>query len=466
LTFKGISVQKKYLTLLLAGSLPLFFGAVAHAQTVEAKPSAAVPAAADDDSSYQLKGVAPKPSGSAAQQAATANYELRGTSISGAYAATQTILTAPVEPNAAAYKTESGVYLYPSAFVGYGYNSNVATASTNAAGSGFINMAPELVAELKNRGDRYTAAVAMNATRYFDSAADNYTNSDLQVAGDNYFSSRARAGWSVGYVNGSDPRGSNNRPVGNEPDRWHSANLNARLIYGAQEAPGRFEIDLGNQAKSYDNNRENTAVADVNVGSYAGRFFYRLGTKTMALVEYRNARANYTSSLATDSNVERRYYAGLTWEATAATTGIVKIGQMTKDFDQAGRSAYNGGSWEASVRWLPLSYSMVEFSTNRSASDPVGFGSYQLNTATNLTWSHKWTSFLTSRAGLGLLSTGYSDVGASRTDNTTNTTFTLEYQVLRWLKMGVDIGLTDRSSNVTGADFKRNITMFTLNATL
>jgi hypothetical protein len=306
----------------------------------------------------------------------------------------------------------------------------------------------------------------MNATRYFDSAADNYTNTDLKLAGDNYFSSRARAGWSIAQVNSSDPRGSNNRPVGNEPDRWGSTNLDARLIYGAQEASGRFEVDLGNQAKTYDNNRINTAIADVNVSSYSGRFFYRLGTRTLALVEMRNARANYTSSLSTDSNVERRYYAGLTWEATAATTGIIKVGQMTKDFDRSGKQSHSGESWEAKVRWLPRTYSMVELETNRSTADSTGVGDYTINTGTDISWSHKWTNSVSSRVGLGFLNTDYAGLGIKRNDKTTNTSLTLDYQVLRWLKMGVDVGLSDRSSNVTGQDFKRNITMFTLNATL
>jgi hypothetical protein len=38
--------------------------------------------------------------------------------------------------------------------------------------------------------------------------------------------------------------------------------------------------------------------------------------------------------------------------------------------------------------------------------------------------------------------------------------------VLRWLKMGIDMTQTDNRSNVVGADFKRNVTMFTLNASL
>jgi hypothetical protein len=57
--------------------------------------------------------------------------------------------------------------------------------------------------------------------------------------------------------------------------------------------------------------------------------------------------ADYDSALSTEDNTERRYYLGYTWDATAATTGVVKIGRMTKDFDAAGRAGYSGSSWEA-----------------------------------------------------------------------------------------------------------------------
>lgn len=428
-------MQKKYLVVCLAAVLPFSFAATALAQ-----------------------------SATPAQQSAESPYQLSGTSISGASRATNVILTAPVGPNAAPYKTESGVYLYPTAFVGAGYNDNLQITNTNQIGSSFVNIAPQLVAELKHKGDRYTALASVNATRYSNSVDDNYTNSEFNIAGDNYFTSRARAGWSIGQVNGSDPRGSTERPLSEQPDRWHTTNLNGRLIYGAPEASGRVEMDLGNVVKTYDNNRITTEVADLTLNSVAGRVFYRLGSRTLALVEVRDAKANYVSSLATDSNTERRYYAGLTWEATAATTGIVKVGRMTKDFDLADRPGYAGGSWEAAVHWLPLTYSAFDLKTARSTADSTGFGNFAINTSIDLIWSHKWTQSLSSRVAVGVLNTEFG--GTDRSDTTNNYALTVDYAVLRWLKVGVDFARTDRTSNDANYTYQRNVTMLTLNAAL
>lgn len=448
--------MRKFSICLLLASVPFVYSGSSFAQTNT--PAKAEPA--EDAGGYTLKGLTPKP---AVAPTNAAPYEISGTSFSGSQGSTEVILTQPVG-DAAAYKTGSGIYLYPTAFFGYGQNSNLQTTSTNPTSSALYNLAPELLAEFKHKGDRYTALVLLNSTRYLSSPEDNYTNSEFTLAGDNYFTARARAGWSIGQVNGNDPRGSNNRPISAEPDRWHSTNLNARLIYGAPEAQGRIEVDLGDTVKTYDNNRAFTSVADLTRDSIATRLYYRLSGRSFALAEFRNAKTNYASSLSTDSNTERRYYLGYTWEASAATMGMIKLGTMTKDFNLASKSNYNGSSWEASIRWTPLTYSAIDLITSRGTADSSGFGDYDLITSSAVVWNHKWSNSLTSRTSIGLTAT---DFGATtRKDQAMNYTLTVDYAVLRWLKMGVDLALTDNTSNVSGADFKRNVTMFTLNASL
>ena len=447
--------MRKYSICLCVAVVPLLWGTTVFAQTTAPKPEPA-----EDSGAYTLKGLAPKP---IAPPTNAAPYEISGTSFSGSAGSTEVILTQPVG-DAAAYKTGSGIYLYPTAFFGYGQNSNLQTSSTNPISSSLYNIAPELLAEFKHKGDRYTALALLNTTRYLSSSEDNYTNSEFTIAGDNYFTARARAGWSIGQVNGNDPRGSNNRPISSEPDRWHSTNLNARLIYGAPEAQGRIELDLGNTAKTYDNNRTFTSVADLSRDSIATRIYYRLSGRSFALGEIRSAKTNYASSLSTDSNTERRYYIGYTWEASAATMGMVKLGTMTKDFDLGSKSNYNGSSWEASIRWTPLTYTAIDLISSRGTADSSGFGDYDLATTTSLTWNHKWTNSLTSQASVGLTATEFG--ATTRKDDTTNYSLVVNYAVLRWLKMGIDMTQTDNRSNVVGADFKRNVTMFTLNASL
>lgn len=427
-------MKNKYLMLGIATALPFGFASTVLAQSVPSSQSDALTA-----------------------------YHLSGTSISGSSRPANAMLTAPVDTRAAAIKTESGVYLYPTIATSVGYNDNLQTTNTNTTGSGFVHIAPQLVAELKNNGDRYTALAAVNVIKYNSSSDDDYVNSNFEIAGDNYFSSRARAGWAVGRVSGIDPRGSNNRTVSSQPDRWHVTSAKGRLVYGAPEAIGRVELDFGTQVKAYDNNRDTTAVADLTLNSVAARAYYRLGTRTSALAEIRNARANYASSLATDSNTERHYLLGVTWEATAATKGIIKVGHMTKNFDLAGKTGYSGTSLEAAVQWLPVSYSAFDITAIRSTADSTGFGNYDLNTGVDLVWTHKWNQSVSSRVAVGTLTTDFG--GTNRTDKASKVALSVDYSMRRWLNFGVSFDHTDNSSNDAAAAFKRNVTMLTMNAT-
>ena len=456
-------MNNKCTLLCIAVLLPLGLSSVAVAQT--ASPQQSAPQQGDMDA-YSLKGSALKAPSASAQSLTTATYELSGTSISGATTNAGSILTAPVSAGAGAYKTESGVYFYPTVSSRLGYNDNVKAAASNTIGSSFVNVTPQVVAELKNKGDRYTLLASLNATRYTSSTSENTTNSEFVVAGDNYFTGRARAGWAVGQISGTDARGATNfGAASNEPDRWHTTNLDGRFIYGAAEAQGRVEFDLGHQSKTYDNNRIVMATADFDLSSFAARGFYRLGSRTQALLEFRDAKANYTSSLSTDSNTERRYYAGLTWEATAATTAIVKIGQMTKDFD-SGKEGFSGGSWEASVRWLPQTYSVFDLQASRAAVDPTGLGSYNLNTNTNLSWSYKWSQVLSSRLAMGVLNSEFVGTIPARTDTTNSYGLSVDYALRRWLKVGFNLASADKNSSDAASAYKQNVYMLTLNASL
>lgn len=445
------------LCLLASVGLTSLLAPVAQAQTAPTPEVAPV-------SNYTLESSTLKVPDPTGQQVTATPYTLSGTGISGSGSSSGGILTASVPSGAAPFKTESGIYLYPTASVNMGHNDNVRNSPTDEVGSSFTTLSPQLVAELKHKGDRYTAVVAVNRTTYSSSSQDNATNSELEVAGDHYFTARARAGWALGVVNGTDERNTTNRPSSAEPDRWHTVSLDGRFIYGAPEAQGRAEFDLGRQDKKYDNNREITATSDVAFNNLAGRLFYRMGSRSLALVEVRQSTVNYKSVLSVDDSTERRYYLGYTWDATAATTGIVKVGRMTKRFDVGSRADYSGGSWEAALRWMPRTYSVFELQTSRATSEASGVGSYELNTTSSLSWNHTWSNSLRSSATMSTLDRSFG--GDSRSDTANTYVLAVDYSFRRWMSMGVSLSRTDQSSSDPTAVYKRNVIMFTLSATL
>lgn len=398
--------------------------------------------------------------GGASQQAVTAGYELGGTGVAGGRMTTQgNILTSPAKGRPIRF--ENGIFVYPAALVGLGYNDNVLGTTVNRTSSSLWVLQPGVVTEFKTHGDRYTLSYLGNYGRYASSSADDYNYHEFWMAADNYFTSRTRLGWGVGYLERSDPRGSTNRVSSSEPDRWHAPVVRALGIYGAPGAIGRIELETSWMQKRYENNRAFTETADVDQTMVAGRFYYRFLPRTSALVEVRNTWSTYVATNAfPGDNADTRLYAGLTWEATAKTSGTFKIGRAYKSFSNAALSESSLSSWEGNVRWSPLTYSTFDLATSRTPTDTTGVGNFLTNTGTSLTWTHKWASYISSRVSAGILKTEYA--ADPRKDDTRNYGVGFFTELGYRTRLGLDWGYTNRNSNQDLFDFKRNVVMATL----
>ena len=164
-----------------------------------------------------------------------------------------------------------------------------------------------------------------------------------------------------------------------------------------------------------------------------------------------------TKTAALDSK-EQRYLAGVTWQATAKTSGTVKVGQQKKDFDSAGRTDFSSGSWTAAVSWAPRTYSVFEFATNRAAEETNGTGDFNDRKDYALAWTHSWTSFLRTRLSATSIKDEYkSGSTALRADKTAEYGLTATYQMRRWLNLGLGYTNTDRDPINNSFDYKRNV---------
>lgn len=355
--------------------------------------------------------------------------------------------------------------LYPTAGLSLGHNDNVTGANTNPIGSAFHSVRVGLLGEHLRSGDRYTLSYDGDYTRYTNSSEDDYNHHTLLFGSDVVFSSRAALGLNIGYLERTDPRGATDRPISNAPDKWHSPLVRALFAYGARDAKGRIELEAGWQDKTYDNNRATTAGSDVILTNAAARFYYRVRPKTYLLFEVRENHADYHLASSLNDNRERRYLFGATWEATAATTGIVKLGRLEKRFDSPSRQDFSGSSWEATVRWRPRTFSTIDLTTSKATSDSTGIGDYLLNKNIQLAWIHKWSSLLSSRVHVGQLNTDY-EGSSTRADTIRRYGVGLTYQWRRWLQTGVEWQRTKRNSNIDTFDYDRDLFMVTLEGTL
>ena len=181
-------------------------------------------------------------------------------------------------------------------------------------------------------------------------------------------------------------------------------------------------------------------------------------------VEARQDKFDYKSATSLFDSKERRFLVGVTWEATAATSGTVKVGQIRKDFTSSIIKDFSGTGWDAIVQWAPQSYSRFGLTTVKEFGESTGLGDFILTKRYGANWTHDWNSRFTTIASITRAKDDFAN--GARNDTTDSFGFRVSYKVLRWLTLGGDLTNTDRDSNNAAFKYKRNIYSLTLGATL
>jgi hypothetical protein len=303
-----------------------------------------------------------------------------------------------------------------------------------------------------------------NYGHYFSNPDLDFNDHALVATANARFTSRADVLASAFYLRKQDAPGSVDRAFTGTPDRWHAVGADGTFGYGATSAQGRLEFDLGFTDKRYLNNRESTELLDVSTWNAAARFFYRVAPKTRLLAEIRHTDYDYRSSASPLDNSEQRYLLGATWEATAATSGTVKVGYIAKEFRQQGPQDHRGPTGEAEIRWLPRTFSAVDISLQYAPSDSTGTGFFTIDKSVGARWEHHWKSYFVTRALASYVKSDYE--GVSRTDRIGRVSLAAYFDVRTWLRLGAEVSHENRRSTDTLFDFSRNVILLTVAGTV
>jgi hypothetical protein len=111
-----------------------------------------------------------------------------------------------------------------------------------------------------------------------------------------------------------------------------------------------------------------------------------------------------------------------------------------------------------------LTYSVVSLDAMRTFNEQTSGGDFILTDNVSLLWNHDWSS----RVRSTVLFAHGRDVheGLDRTDTRDNLGLKASYGFRRWLRLGGEVRQEKRDSNVPNVEYKRNLMLFTLDATL
>jgi hypothetical protein len=358
---------------------------------------------------------------------------------------------------------DSPFYIAPYVGAGIGHDDNLFDSNVNKQGSNFWVLSPGLTLDARERSSVFHLAYQNQIGRYTSSRADNYVDNTTNVAYDAAFGPRAFMHLGFDEMYGHDPRGSTDRGIATTPDRYRLLGPNVTLAYGAPSAQGRLEGYYSNVTRTYLNNRTTTSGSDRRTEEFGGAFYWRVMPRTQVLLDVRRTDQSYDRQTSPFSSTEKRVYAGVTWEATAQTSGTIKVGSLKKDFD-SDLPSFSTTGWEGLITWAPRTYSKFDFYTARYPTESTGLGSFILADASGVLWTHAWSSVLTTGVNLRYERDKYQ--GFDRNDDVTSVGLKAGYRFRRWLTLGAEFTHTNRNSNQNFFEYDKNFYLLSATASM
>ena len=228
--------------------------------------------------------------------------------------------------------------------------------------------------------------------------------------------------------------------------------------YGAKSSKGRVRVGGKLTEHDYQNFDQYTQYRSRDQYDYDGTFFWKIGPKTDFLIEARYADVEYDrenpSLRGSLDSEEYNYFVGVAWEATAKTSGSLRLGAFDRDYDSDFRSDDDGFSWEVDVTYMPRTYSSFNLESKRYSEETNGLGNAVDSNMTTVAWNHDWNSRSSTKVSFGGGQEDYT--GSNRSDDIYDIDASYTYAFRRWVDLGLGYRLEDRDSDISRFDYTRN----------
>ncbi len=252
-----------------------------------------------------------------------------------------------------------------------------------------------------------------------------------------------------------------------EPDEYDQNTIGMNINFGREDAKFGAQLITERLDKEYTNNRATTRVLDRDETLIEGRLVARVSPRTEFYGGYRTNKISYDNlnqAGATLDSDEDAFVLGVTWQATAKTTGSIEVGRQEKDFDDPLVSTEDSTIWNVAVNWAPRTYSTFDFSASQDVDESNAAGSAQETRSYGVTWNHTWSDRLASNVGANTQDADF--IGIAREDETDTYSIGLTYDWQRWLSMALQVEWSERDSNDNTLDYDRRVVLLSVDLSL
>ena len=366
---------------------------------------------------------------------------------------------------------DDGQAFQPSLGIRFDFDSNIYDTSADEIESWIGIVAPAILLSTAPAQQRYALLYQGEYGHYFNGSdsADNYADHALSGLAQFQLSSRAQLDLAAATEKGHWGRGSylteglepTSPSFPSAPDEFDRNKWGGKFRYGAEGNRGRLRLGFGGSQLDYTNNRERTQFYDYEtLSGSAGLSLFFHPRSAVVLdavftdVIYESERPGEPSR---DSE-DWRFLLGLTWEATAKTSGSIRLGIQRRRFDDPARAPTSNPSWEVDVRWSPREYSYFDFAASRRNEETFGDGAFIDISEYKVAWTHQWHESWESNISWARIN--YEFVGSPRDQSLNKLSLGLRYRQGRLLTW--EAGYARRSRNSDSSNLIYDGNMFSI----
>jgi hypothetical protein len=252
-------------------------------------------------------------------------------------------------------------------------------------------------------------------------------------------------------------------------DEFEQADVNGWVNFG--NPANRINLRL--DARTGVRVQKDLSSIDVDGTSFGAMLKARLSEKTHGVLETGIRRFDYQNSNQSADTVYGRL--GLTWQASAKTTGFISVGQEKYKPDNPGEEIESdefgpafgvieestNSNWRGSVSWEATMNDSLNLSSTKGTRISSGTGSHKVSTRNIAAWTHIWSDRIRSNVGYA----GGEDEfkGTTRVDDLTEYQVNLSYNFKRNILLAGGWYYVDRESTVDGNNYDKNRISLNLN---
>lgn len=375
-------------------------------------------------------------------------------SLFSATAVSQTSGDEDVKFDPASYK-KGGFYLVPVLGIDVSDNDNIYSVSTNETSATITTVRPGIKSKADFGISELTIDYLHAAGFYSSGSDDDFNDNFLTVGLEVEPNHRNQFDLGVAFNQGHEARDSTT--VGSVPDEFDENVFDFKYTLGHEDSVGRVELKYDYSDKEYTNNRATTAADDHDISGVGTTLYYNLGGRTSLLLEAVLSEIDYVDSTSARDADTNTYNAGVQWDATGKTSGTLKLGQTKRDFDNATFNDVTLDSWEVQALFSPKTYSQLAFTSSRefretqatsggSAIDVESFG---------FSWQHAWNGRFKTTLSADLSEEDY--LGSTRRDDLETYGVRFDYNIRRWVEMGLSLSQKDVESTNAISTYDQSI---------